>query len=372
MNQRFSSSHRRAQPRLRLIAALISAALALAAAPALASALAAAGHDTTARAKSTATGAKPLFAAQSAPGFSLASPAASHSRWSIQPTPNPSAPNGVLLYGTCTSPSSCIGVGTHVTASKLGVTLVERWNGEKWSVQRTPNPAGATVGFFYGVGCSSRSACTAVGSAVSASGRNMTLAERWDGSRWLVESIPNPPGSRENFLIGVACPSRSACTAVGQTLTDSGALRLLVERWNGSTWRIQRAPNPTGSSLGDASCTGPSACTAVGFSNAGALAERWNGHKWSIQPTPNPPQGGGFLNGVVCTSSSSCTAVGGSNAGNLAERWNGRKWSNRPVPNPPGNQFTFLNGVGCSSRSACTAVGAYGNSSGETLTLAER
>jgi hypothetical protein len=251
------------------------------------------------------------------------------------------------------------------------VTLAEQWNGRRWSVQRTPNPAGARISVLSGVACSAPSACTAVGDAVGASGKEVTLAERWDGRRWTIQPVPNPAGSKQSFLIAVACPSRSSCIAVGQT-----GQGMLAERWEGRRWRIQRVPMPGKAQfafLDDVSCTATAACTAVGQSNRGTLAERWNGRRWRIQRTPNPSQGGAGLLGVACTSSKSCTAVGFSNAGTLAERWNGHRWRIQPTANPPGTQFVFLNGVGCASRQACTAVGAYQKTGeGDVRPVAER
>src|SRR5690349_16118490 len=103
--------------------------------------------------------------------------------------------------------------------------------------------------------------------------------------------------------------------------------------------------------LNDVSCTGPSACTAVGQTSQGTLADRWAARRWRIQQTPNPSSGGGGLLGVACTSPSSCTAAGFSNSGTLAERWDGARWQIQPTPNPSGAQFAFLNGIGCSSGS---------------------
>lgn len=58
------------------------------------------------------------------------------------------------------------------------------------------------------------------------------LAERWDGTRWRIEPTPHPAGSPTNFLNGVTCSSRRACTAVGSAV--AGKIRVpLVERWNG-------------------------------------------------------------------------------------------------------------------------------------------
>ena len=260
-------------------------------------------------------------------------------------------------------------VGTYTKASGTGVALAEQWNGSAWRIQPVPSPPGAAWSNLLGVSCVSPSACEAVGVTASRSGALTALAERWNGSSWQLQRAPSPAGGGQ--LNGVSCTSPSACTAVGGS--PPGTPRtVLAERWNGSSWQIQSAPSPAGAFLSGVACTSSAACTAVGGSNAGTLAERWDGTTWRTQATPNPPQGGGALLSVACTSPSACTAAGNSNSGNLAERWNGTSWRIQPTPNPGGAQFTFLNTVACASASACTAAGAYIDSSGAFQALAER
>jgi hypothetical protein len=289
--------------------------------------------------------------------------------WSVTPSPNPVMPTGQLFWVSCPAANSCMAVGTYTKASGAGVTLAERWDGSKWRIQPTPSPSGAAWSNLFGVSCVSASACEAVGTTASRSGALKVLAERWNGSRWQIQPAPSPAGGGQ--LNGVSCSSPSACTAVGGT-PQGTPRKTLVERWNGSRWQIQSAPSPAGAFLSGVACTSLTACTAVGGSNAGTLAERWNGTTWSTQATANPPQDGAALFSVACTSPSVCTAVGNSNAGNLAERWNGTSWSIQPTPNPAGAQFTFLNTVACASASACIAAGAYIDSSGAFQALAER
>jgi len=254
--------------------------------------------------------------------------------WSIQATPNPvGGSNSILNGGSCTSASACTAVGDY-NSGTTGVTLAERWNGSTWSIQTTPNPAGASDIFLQGVSCTSASACTAVGDYFNGTTR-VTLAERWNGSTWSIQTTPNPAGaSSYSILQGVSCTSATACTAFGEDGNGTTDVTL-AERWNGTRWSIQHTPNPAGGSeihLLRVSCTSTTACTAVGFySNATTtvtLAERWNGSRWSIQHTPNPAGGSNStLNGVSCASATACTAVGGSFNGTtgvtLAERWNG-------------------------------------------------
>src|SRR5215468_9738028 len=112
--------------------------------------------------------AAPAQAKLAAPGGQFrsvpAAPAAGahESGWSITPTLNPRAPTGQLLFGTCTTASSCTAVGTYVNASGAGATLAERSDGSRWRIQPTPNPPGAKVSSLAGVACNTPSACTAV------------------------------------------------------------------------------------------------------------------------------------------------------------------------------------------------------------------
>jgi hypothetical protein len=327
-----------------------------------------------------ATGAAVILLATGGPvtaGVRALSPLTPGSGWSITPTPNPRAGNGVLNAVSCPTRSVCTAVGLHVRKSGLGVTLAERRSGGVWAVQSTPNPAGAAASALNGVSCLSRSACTGVGQFVVKSGAQLTLAERWNGRDWRIQPTPNPPGSSSSTLFAVACPAADSCTAVGTANS-----KLLVERWGGARWRIQSAPVPPGaqfSELNGVTCTTAGSCIAVGdyINSSGAdvtLAERWNGTRWAIQPTPNPSGGQffRFLAGVSCTAPNACEAVGGSDdAGAFAERWNGTRWSLQAVPAPAGAQFVLLFSVSCAA-SACEAVGIYQDSSGAFVTLGER
>jgi hypothetical protein len=292
------------------------------------------------------------------------------SGWSIQRTANPSGAGNILERVSCVSASICTAVGTY-SHGNSGMTLAERWNGTNWSIQQTPNPSGG--GALSGVSCVSASACTAVGE--SGTGTGASLVERGNGTKWSIQHIPNPTGASSTDLDAVSCVSASVCTAVGSyTKGNSYSYMTLAERWNGTKWSIQQTPNPSGGgALFGVSCASASACIAVGEYNDGhaeaMLAERWNGTKWSIQPTPNQTGASVIaVPGVSCASVRACTAVGETSEGTLAERWNGSKWSIQPTPTT-GGADNYLEGVSCASASVCTAVGNY--ESGGVVTLAE-
>ena len=237
--------------------------------------------------------------------------------------------------------------------------LAESWDGTSWTIQTTPNPTGARGDSdLSGTSCTSATACTAVGSYRNSTGHEVTLAERWNGTGWTVQSTPNPTGADSSYLNDVSCTSVTACTAVGSYTSyvgTSGRQVTLAERWNGTAWTIQPTPElagPYGSSLEGISCTSATACTAVGYyrNSAGklvTLAERWNGTGWTVQPTPNPSGAQEIrLHGVSCTSATACTAVGSyylksaSATLTLSERWNGAAWKIQPTPNPADARIT--------------------------------
>ena len=332
-------------------------------------------------------------------------------RWSVQATPNPAGALSADLYGvSCVSADACTAVGEDENRAGYTVTLVERWNGRRWAIQASPNPSrdGYPSGHLYGVSCEAMDACIAVGDGTGASGTLATLAEWWDGTSWTIQAAPNPAAGAltshlTSQLFGASCVSSGACTAVGVDENSGvgvdeglgGPELTLAERWDGTSWAIQSIPDPAGDldnvDLTGVSCVTAGACTAVGDSTNGggaqaALAERWDGTSWAIQATPNPagdrrsPTTG--FNGVSCVSAHACTAVGAhtDRAGTfvtLAERWNGRRWTIQAIPNPAGAnptgaQDSGLNGVSCASAQACVAVGSGYDRAGTEVTLAER
>jgi hypothetical protein len=261
--------------------------------------------------------------------------------WAIPATPNPTgATNSALAGVSCPSADACTAVGESSNGSAQ-TTLAESWDGTSWTISSTPDVTGATLSELSGVSCPTTSACTAVGNYVNSSSAQVTVAESWNGTSWTIQSTPNPAGAATSELLGVSCPSSSVCTAVGDSFTAS-VETTLAESWNGTTWTIQSTPSPSGvaySPLLAVSCPSVSACTAVGDSGDSSstdvtLAESWNGTSWTMPSTPNPAGATtSALAGVSCSSTSACSAVGDSESnavfGTLAE------YFAAPAPPPP-------------------------------------
>jgi PKD repeat protein len=252
------------------------------------------------------------------------------SEWEILPAPIPSGTVAGLLNGvSCTSATACTAVGYSEGGGGTKRPLVGRWDGSSWTIQPAPSPGATSGSRLLAVSCPTMSSCTAVGFNHEVE-EETTLAERWNGIEWQVLSTVELGGTQPtNRLEAVSCNSPSACMAVGGHLSKFGSAYHwgpLTERWNGSAWSLQAIPEPSASeeaSLSGVSCASVNSCTAVGnyrqIAGSGnyteVLGERWNGTSWSILEMPGPSQPPGWwhesqLFAASCPQAEACTAVG--------------------------------------------------------------
>ena len=113
------------------------------------------------------------------------------------------------------------------------------------------------------MGCSAAAACTAIGSYDTSSGGG-SLAERWNGTKWLTVVMPHP-GMYE--FPDIAIGSASDIWIEGGR---AGSTKVLALRWTGSTWQQVL------SGANDASSAEP-----VPYGSSGVWLgpwELWNGH----------------------------------------------------------------------------------------------
>ena len=224
-------------------------------------------------------------------------------RWSLLTFPSLPSVGGLSVV-SCTSSRVCMTVASSMVA--------ERWDGTSWFAKSMPEPVGALHTYVNGLSCTSSSFCTAVGYYLGA-GPGQPFAERWDGRNWSLAPLPHVGPPVDTSLSSVSCTSPSACIAVGQSSTFpfQGSYKTLAERWDGTSWSVQSTPNAPGdySELAGVSCTSGHGCTAVGdTAHQRPLVERWDGTRWSLQSTPSA--GDTRLAAVSCTSGAICTAVG--------------------------------------------------------------
>jgi hypothetical protein len=308
-------------------------------------------------------------------------------RWQLQRPPLPAGrKSSVLDSVSCTSRAKCMAVGSYINEAR---TLAERWNGLRWTIQPGPNSARWDHAVLVSVSCTSGASCVAVGTfQVKKGEESFALVERWNGSRWQIERSPSAQGIT---LYRVSCTSGKFCMAVG--LRPNGATVVpFAEHWDGKHWSRQTTaalPAHAFSQFNAVSCTSRSSCMAVGSTDGGiagctvtALVEHWNGTRWSLDSIPcsHPWRDQSSLAGVSCTSSNACVALGsygvlsagGARRLPYAMAWNGARWSLSATA-PPGDSDTGeLGSVSCATRTACLAIGYHRHGTQRRLPLVER
>jgi virginiamycin B lyase len=302
-------------------------------------------------------------------------PAAAVDTWTLRAVPPPAFNFETKLNGvSCTASSACTAVGLTSNFSSGGkkVPLAERWNGEVWTTQTTLVPEKSEEALLMGVSCGSSTACMAVG-RYKAGGVVKALAESWNGTSWSIPSLPSPEGALEARLEAISCSSSTACTAVGYYRT-SKALVPLAERWNGTKWELQTIAAPEKSFetvLLGVSCPASNACSAAGSyvwtGGLAPLAERWNGEKWTQQSVPVPEKSEeARFQAISCSSSTSCSANGyyeGAGIQPLAEGWKKEAWETQSTPTPKEAVETSFKAVSCGAEAACMGTGSYSTAS---------
>ena len=230
------------------------------------------------------------------------------------PAPSPAtAAQSDLTAVACSGTRACTAIGDWQNVKGATGLLAERWNGSAWKIQRVPAPAGG--GLLNAVACPTAHACRAVGFD-----SNGLFSEAWNGSSWKIVPVPVPAGTAGSNanLWSVSCTAADSCEAVGQYEKGRTVLSL-AEVWNGSRWLIQAMPavsGATASQLFGVSCVSATNCEASGnahttTSTEVGLLEKWNGTMWSVQDKVLPAgDTSADLPGISCTTGPVCEAVG--------------------------------------------------------------
>ncbi len=244
------------------------------------------------------------------------------SAWSIVPSPDmtTSSSNG-LFDVSCASATACMAVGAaHISSwSPLAMT----WDGVTWSLSSPVLPTTGSSASFDGVSCPSATYCVAAGGAYGPAPTS-TLIEMWNGIRWSIAPSPDPFAGADELLNSVSCSSGLFCVAAG--FANNGTSdRTLIEQWNGAGWSADASPDVSATSsdvLDAVSCAGPTSCVAVGYSYPAVGSTTfvtevlaWNGTTWVLDTSPNPgvtppnPNQAELL-GVSCVGGHVCVASG--------------------------------------------------------------
>jgi hypothetical protein len=259
--------------------------------------------------------------------------------WKIVSSPN-------VGSGTYGKDVWAVGFSPHPSGTPLYIrqTLIERWNGNGWSVVPSPNPAGKTYVVLNAVAAISANDVWAVGHAGDPSTIPQTLTEHWDGTSWSIIPSPSPGTYNGNILHGVDGVSANDVWAVGwyqsgQTGELGGALTM---HWDGTQWTV--IPNSSRWQLYGVSAISSNDVWAVGEQSI----LHWNGTNWSPVSFP-PPPGDSYqvFTGISAVSANDIWAVGYAQApyfygyvySPLTYHWDGTNWN--WVPNAGGSDLLF-------------------------------
>jgi hypothetical protein len=248
------------------------------------------------------------------------------SRWKIVASPNVGVKDNFLNAVAAVSANDIWAAGNtgqSVSPTSPTKTLIEHWNGTSWQVISSPNP-NVSGNHLDGLAVVSSNNIWAVGFTFNYSTMaDQTLIERWNGNAWSI--IPSPNASANyNFLGNVAAVSARNIWAVGTYLnSNKGYSQTLIEHWNGTNWSIVASPN-TGdgsNSLCDIATISANNIWTVGsyvYSPKGyskTLVEHWNGSTWKIVSSPSIGPFNNILYSVAAISASDIWAVGEYNIG---------------------------------------------------------
>jgi hypothetical protein len=212
----------------------------------------------------------------------------------------------------CSGTTACTAIGQQAKGSGAPRPLAERWNGSSWKIQLVPAPP-AGGGELSAVACPTAEACRAVGSD-----NKGLFSEVWNGSSWKIRPVQVPAGGSFAALTSISCTAADFCEAVG-SYDKRDTFLPLAEVWNGSHWLAQApstVPGATSTNLDAVSCISTTDCEAAGVARTGAdtqvgVLEKWNGTTWSVQKKVLPAgDTSARLSGISCTTGPVCEAVG--------------------------------------------------------------
>ena len=273
---------------------------------------------------------------------------ASCGKWHIVQHPDPSSIIAQLQGTVAISPQDVWAVGYYNASISPVDTLIDHWDGSKWSIIKSPNP-NIDENLLQAVAASSSNDVWAVGSTNFGSTTvSKTLIEHWNGSTWSVVASPNS-GTGNNFLQSVTVISSTDAWASGYYTNKSSLVEhMLMEHWDGFSWQVVTVPSPgqlyneleglTAISANDVWAVGSYDKTET--SPLLTLSEHWDGTQWSIVNSVTKANTDANLVSVSAIAANDIWAVGlnsklggSGDAKTLTEHWNGTTWSIVSSPN---------------------------------------
>ena len=295
---------------------------------------------------------------------------------------------------SCRGAKSCLVVGDYYTSKSEDANahvLALTYNGTSLkSTPTVPLPKGTTEAALSGVSCVTTRYCVALGvafgdTAAFGEGGSVTIIETWNGARWTLHTAAQSVGATAEVQPTiVSCATTAFCVLAGEATSFTStafSVKLSVASWNGkklttmkpATLSSADEPLPTA-----VSCATTSNCAVTGVDlgdvtsnspSATGFTEIWNGKTWQLGNVTWPKGDvDSFTMGVSCYAAHSCEAVGvdgASTADNapadaFAASFNGTAGSLQSVPAPSKGDSNTFTDVSCLPWGSCVAIGETG------------
>ena len=288
--------------------------------------------------------------------------ALSYNGTSLKPTPAVPLPkgttDGALSGVSCATTRFCVAIGLAdgeppAFGAFGSVTIIETWNGEKWTLHTIAPLAGrTTLAVPSVVSCATSAFCVLAGDVYSFTASGATVkpyVASWNGRKLTTMKAATVGGIKDSAVAaGVSCATPSNCAVTGVdvgSLSGSGATdtTAFTEIWSGRTWQLAKATWPKArksSATTGVSCYAAHSCEAVGedganaeMSPADAAAVSFTGTAGTLQPVQAPSKGdSNAFASVSCLPGGRCVAIGGTGKTTasvpalMTGVWNGRSW----------------------------------------------
>jgi len=253
--------------------------------------------------------------------------------WNLFAPPGMSGGN-VLKGVVAISPNDiwAVGYGSHVGAS-ITRTVIDHYDGVSWSSVSSPDPSTTSSDELLSVSAASATDIWAVGDSIVGT-THRTLVEHWDGTKWSIVASPNV-GPSNNTLNAVGSLSTSNAWAVGTWTDSADRTETLTQRWDGTSWTVVQSPTidagNVDNDLQSLVAISPDNIWAAGVISqqktiifhpifTSPLVEHWDGQGWSVVPSPDglPPIPHNYgdttfpseFHAITATSSSNVWAAG--------------------------------------------------------------
>ena len=264
--------------------------------------------------------------------------------WTRVASPTPGR-GGDLAGVAIVSGNNAWAVGRFSQANFFGAPLILHWNGKVWKRVAAPKLPKFFDGGLNAISVRSARDIWAVGSMTNCGcGPGLPLILHWNGKAW--KRRARGIGSGGFSLGGVAAVSARRVFVAGTTGEGDAPTRARTARFNGTRWHRLHTPSPGAArkrfdGLSDVAATSARNAFAVGSTDGHLLIERWNGRSWRRAPATlalSPAVAHvDRLEGVAATSARDAWAVGtvqptATNAmSTLILHWNGAAWSASPT-----------------------------------------